>query len=434
MFEAVARVAPRPSLSDVPDAPGEVAVWAAAARPGPDVVELLSMLDPAAVGSDQRVDLLVGVERQLAWLYAVQQQVLASLDADPLGIGADPDEDWTREQVGAALRLASSTADHRLAVARQLRDRLPGTARALTAGEISYLHAVKLADAVKDFEASVAAAVEARVLPRAGSQTVGQFAASVQRAVLAADPRTGERRHADALARRRVGTSPADDGMATLWALLPAEGAALIGCVLDSLASLRDAQDERSCDQRRADALVDVFARVLGDRALPEQHGARPAIQVTVALSTLLGLDDRPGDLAGYGPITAATARRIAADATGTWRRLVADPVTGALLDCGRTSYRPPTDLAEFVIARDQLCVFPSCSRRARRCDLDHQLAWESGGPTSAHNLAPLCRRHHRAKHHAGWRRRRQPDGSYHWTAPTGHTYRVTPPSYPPDG
>ncbi len=97
---------PPPSLSDVLDAPGEVAVWAAAARPGPDVVEVLSMLDPAAVGSDQRVDLLVGVERQLAWLHAVQQRVLASLEADPLGVGADPDEGWTREQVGAALRLA----------------------------------------------------------------------------------------------------------------------------------------------------------------------------------------------------------------------------------------------------------------------------------------------------------------------------------------
>ncbi len=123
-------------------------------------------------------------------------------------------------------------------MARQLTDRLPGTARALAAGEISYLHTVKLAEAVKDFEADVAADVEARVLPRAGAQTVGQFAASVQRAVLAADPRTAERRHADALDRRRVQISPAQDGMASLWALLPADGAALIGCVLDSLASV----------------------------------------------------------------------------------------------------------------------------------------------------------------------------------------------------
>jgi hypothetical protein len=423
-----------PSLSDVLDAPGGVAVWAAAARPGPDVVELVSMLDPVAVGADERIDLLVAVERQLAWLAALQQWVLASLEADPLRLGCDRDDDWTREQVGAALRLAAGTADRRLTTARQLADRLPGTAAALARGEISYLHAVKLVEAVKDLDDATAAAVQARVLPGAVSQTVGQFAAAVQRAVLALDPRTGERKHADALERRRVEITPAEDGMSWLSAFLPAEGAALIDHVLDSLASVTSAGEERSCDQRRADALVDVFARVLGDPSLPEQHGARPAVQVTVRLSTLLGLDDEPGELAGYGPVTAQVALRMATDPTGTWRRLVTDPVTGDLLDYGHTTYRPPADLTEFVIARDQHCVFPGCRRRGRRCDLDHEHPWQAGGPTNPANLAALCRRHHRAKHHAGWRRRRQPDGSYRWTAPTGHEYTVTPPKHPPDG
>jgi hypothetical protein len=67
-----------------------------------------------------------------------------------------------------------------------------------------------------------------------------------------------------------------------------------------------------------ADALVDVFARVIADPNLPEQHGARPSVQVTVAASTLLGTDNQPGQLTGYGPITATQARRIAADQSGT--------------------------------------------------------------------------------------------------------------------
>ena len=433
MFDDPDRVAPPPALSEVLDAPGEVAVWAAAARPGPDVVELISMLDPAGVGADERVDLLVAVERQLAWLAALQQRVLASLEADPLRLGCDRDDDWTREQVGAALRLAAGTADRRLTTARQVADRLPGTAAALAGGQITYLHAVKLVEAVNDLDDATAAAVEARVLPRAASQTVGQFAAAVQRAVLALDPRTGERKHADALERRRVQITPAEDGMCWLSAFLPAEGAALVEHVLDSLASVTGAAEQRSCDQRRADALVDVFARVLGDPSLPEQHGARPGVQVTVPLSTLLGLDDQPGELAGYGAVTAQVARRMAADPTGTWRRLVTDPVTADLLDYGRATYRPPQNLADFVIARDQHCVFPGCRRRAPRCDLDHEQAWEAGGPTNPANLAALCRRHHRAKHDAGWRRRRQPDGSHQWTAPTGHEYIVTPPKHPPD-
>ncbi len=80
------------------------------------------------------------------------------------------------------MRLAAGTADRRLTTARQLADRLPGTAAALTAGQVSYLHAVKLVEAVKDLDDATAAA-EARVLPRAVSQTVGQFAAAGQRAV-----------------------------------------------------------------------------------------------------------------------------------------------------------------------------------------------------------------------------------------------------------
>ncbi len=106
----------------------------------------------------------------------------------------------------------------------------------------------------------------------------------------------------------------------------------------------------------------------------------RPAIQVTIALSTLLGLDDQPGELAGHGPIPAPLARHIAADPTSTWRRLITDP-TGNLLDYRTTTYRPPANLTRFVTARDQTCTFPGCRRSAQRCDLDHQIPASAGGP-----------------------------------------------------
>ena len=41
-------------------------------------------------------------------------------------------------------------------------------------------------------------------------------------------------------------------------------------------------------------------------------------------------------------------------------------------------------------------------------------------------NLAPLCRRHHNAKTHHGWRYHRLPDGTYLWTGPDGTQYLVT--------
>jgi hypothetical protein len=429
MFEEPTAPAGMPvSVLDAAAAPADVAAWATAAAPGADVITPLTAIDPARLDPAGRIDLLIALERQLAWLAAAQQRVLASLDGVALDWAGKESIDYTEEQVAAALRLSPGQAADRLAVARTLVDRLPATLGLLERGEVTYLHTRRLAEAVIPFDAQTAGKVEERVLPRAGEQTVGQFSATLRRAVIAVDPRRAEQRHDDALAERRVVFTAQPDGVTELWALLPADGAALIQAVLDSLAAPKTPGETRTADQRRADCLVDVFARVLGDPALPEHHGRHPAVQVTVPASTLLGCDELPADLDGYGPITAAMARRIAADPTGTWRRLLTDPATGALLDYGRATYRPPTALTEHVIARDKTCVFPGCTTPARRCDLDHDRPWTAGGDTAAHNLHPLCRRHHRAKHDAGWHHLHHPDGTHHWTAPTGHTYTTHPP------
>jgi hypothetical protein len=330
--------------------------------------------------------------------------------------------DYTREQVGAALRLSAGTAQRRLSIARTLADRLPATLNLLRSGRLTYLHAMKLAEAVTPFDEQTTAKIEDRVLTRAAEQTLAQFGASLRRAVIAADPRRAEQRHEDAIEQRRVVFTPQDDGITELWALLPAEGAALIEAVLNSLASGQTDTPLRGPAPCRR--LIDVFTRVLADPALPEQHGQRPAINITVGISTLLGCDEQPAHLDGYGPITAALARHLATDPTGTWRRLVTDH-TGQLLDHGRRTYRPPANLTHHIITRDRTCTFPGCRRPAKLCDLDHAEAWATGGPTTSENVGPLCRRHHNAKHHAGWRVHRRRDGTREWTSPTGHHYAV---------
>ncbi|NKY23210.1 hypothetical protein, partial [Cellulomonas denverensis] len=102
-------------------------------------------------------------------------------------------------------------------------------------------------------------------------------------------------------------------------------------------------------------------------------HGAT-TVHVTVALTTLLGLDELPGDLHGIGPVDADQARQAAFAAGATWRRLVTDPQTGAVLDVGRRRYRPPDPLAAHVRARDRRCARPGCDVPATRCDLDHTI------------------------------------------------------------
>jgi hypothetical protein len=223
--------------------------------------------------------------------------------------------------------------------------------------------------------------------------------------------------------------------MSELWALLPAEGAAALKTAIDALAARVQPDDPRSADQRRADALVQLGIEGLAGEScgeLPSRQRIRPAVQVTVALSTLLELDEQPGELDGHGPIPAALARRIAADRSGTWRRLVTDPL-GRLIDYGRGTYRPPTDLAEHVIARDQSCRFPHCNRTARHCEIDHRIAWSDGGHTNESNLHVLCARHHHLKHETAWQVQRLPNGDTRWTSPFGRRYTKRAATYPVD-
>jgi hypothetical protein len=194
---------------------------------------------------------------------------------------------------------------------------------------------------------------------------VPQLKRRVRRTVLALDPSTAEQRHERALADRRVEYHPGDDGMATLTALLPAPEAQLIYTRLTAATGLLPAQDARTRDQQRADLLVDAMLSGLPLDALPTVQGRRPSIQITVSADTLLGMNDQPAHLTGYGPITAGSARRLAADSSGTWRRLLTDPDTGALLDIGQRRYRPPQRLRDYLNARDDVCAFPPVSNPA---------------------------------------------------------------------
>ena len=158
--------------------------------------------------------------------------------------------------------------------------------------------------------------------------------------------------------------------------------------------------------------------RAAGPRPAP---AGKPLVQVTMPYSTLIGADDQPGELAGYGPIPADLAREIAADSV--WKRLVTDPLSGALLDHGRTTYRPPVALADFVRARDGGCRSPICRRQPDNCELDHAIAWNKGGHTAEHNLWTGCVHDHHLKHQPGWTVRMIDDRSLEWITPTGHRY-----------
>ncbi len=429
-FGDAASVGAPPNLVEALVYPNETAACLAQLAPSPRLVEVLNVLSPAMLEVDGQIDTLVAVERHIAMLQARSSELLAALD-----VGDTSKDGFTRDHVAAALRIPPVSMRNRMAAASDLTYRLPATLAALRAGDITLRHATDLAEATRSLTPDSIAAVEAKVLERAAEQTVAQFRAAVKRAVLrVTSPAEEEKAHTDAVAQRRVVSFPEPHGMATVNAFLSAEDAATVMAAVDAIARETihgKGGDTRTVDQRRADALVELCSSALGDPHLTRAHGQRPSVQVTVAASTLMGLDQQPAELDGYGPITAAMARRIASDPTAQWRLLLTDDA-GLVQHAGSKTYRPPADMTRTVIARDVHCQFPGCRKNAAHTDLDHVQAYREGDKTTEANLMSLCRRHHRFKHSTKWTvTRDDATGVTTWKDRRGRKYRTRPPTRP---
>jgi Domain of unknown function (DUF222) len=409
--------------------------------------------DEAVAVEHDLVDLIAAVERVKAGAEAAQLRAIAELAGRAMFAGCaehghgDPAHGvrGAASVVSAELRLSPSAAVARTTLAVELVQELPATLAELAAGRIDGYRARVIAEQTRPLAHTpqLRRDVEAALLRRAPRQTATQLRAAAVKAVLAADPASAEERHQRARAGRYLSPPcPEPDGMASLPNRMPAEDAAALYTAVDAAARQQqkaNPEDKRTLDQLRADVLAGLGWSALAaghlgcchpdcghlNQRLGTRRGRAATVNVTVAYPTLIGVDDHPAHLHGHGPITAAVARRIAAH--GSWRRLLTDPVSGAVLDVGRHRYTPPPDLAEHVIGRDQTCRFPTCTRPAAGCDLDHSTPFEQGGTTSAANLGPLHRGHHNDKTHHRWRLDQPEPGRYVWTAPTGHRYQVDP-------
>jgi len=373
----------------------------------------------ASMDADAVLEEVLTCERVVAGAHARQMRALARFAELRTCPRSGLVDEFAADEIAPLLRISRHVAQSRLNLALDLANRLPGTLAALDAADLDLYKVGLVAEQTRPLTDEQAAEVEALILPRAAGQTPGQLRAAVRRAVLRVDPHGAEARRRHRIAKRAVVLAPGCDGTADLKAVnLDAVDAVAAYQQLDRFARDAGADDDRTMDQRRADVLVDLLlGRVTVGAAAAQVH-------VTVPASTLLGQDDRPGQLAGYGPITAEAARTLAAD--GTWRRILTDPLSGTVLDVGRTTYEPPAGLADQVRARDGTCRFPGCRQPAHRCDLDHGTPYPKG-PTSAGNLCCLCRHHHRAKHERNWSVEHGAGGTVTWTSPTGRRYRTTP-------
>lgn len=422
-----------------------------AQTPGIEVLVALVGIDPTRLNPSDRVDYLAALERQSGWLQSLLQiAIVAVAGAEPaLDRGRYSSvDDPAREEIASTLNLAPVTAQSRIDVARVLTQHLPATCTALSNGEISSAQATVIARESATLIRRGIHPVQLRYLESTAIaysefHTPAQVTHKVRSMVAKMEPEEFEVEAAEAVQGRRVTLTAQPHGMAQILALLPAAEAQTIWLAIDKLArSERDQHlvtnlgrealpefiaekiEPLTLDQLRADALATIAARFLSVTSEENlAHGRAVTLNLTLDLPTLLGLKENPGLLTGYGEIPASVARHLASDAK--WRRFITDPISGNLLDYGRSSYEPPQLLIDFIVARDRRCRFPGCRQPARVCDIDHAIPWEEGGDTSRENLGLLCRRHHRMKTHGGWKLISHQDGSCDWISPEGKSFKV---------
>jgi hypothetical protein len=314
-------------------------------------------------------------------------------------------------EVQLELTLTGVGAGRLLELACPLADRLPATMHALRAGLIDETKARVIARAVDGvLDATAAASVEERVLPKAPAQTTGQLRHAVERAAIEADPDAAERRRRHAETGRRVEIRPTDAHTADLCGRdLPADQALAADNRITALATaLKHDGDPNSLTFLRAQVFLALLLGTGPVPAWPPAHdlpcdpgedeiredgadgdgtagdqtgtpghpspgaGVTGTVHVIIPIGTLRGTSAHPGEVPGYGAVPASLARAIAARATGQrWCYTILDQA-GRPVGHGHT--RPHGGdtghrefLAEVTVNLEKYVISRECEPETRR-------------------------------------------------------------------
>jgi Domain of unknown function (DUF222) len=348
--------------------PGESASRAAGFGPGM-ALDVLPGGAGLAVAADAAADddSFAGVsEAELVGIMCAWDRVEAHAAARKLAVIAElarrnpapEDAEFTADEIASALGESRTRGYELLDTAGHLHTRLPGTRAALLDGTLSLGKARLIATATTLLDEDEARTAEAGVLDRAARLTPGGLRAAIARAVMEAAPDKARQRRETAARFARVERWAEDTGNAALMGreLPPDEVLAADQRICWWAGELRKAGLEGGMDELRARAFLDLL---LGKDSRPHGEttagrgrpgsagpdgpppppagpagGAVPAgfagkVTLTAPLATLTRLADRPGDLAGLGPVDPWLARDLAAAAAAnpktTWCVTVTD-------------------------------------------------------------------------------------------------------------
>ncbi|WP_075018727.1 HNH endonuclease signature motif containing protein [Pimelobacter simplex] len=299
--------------------------------------------------------------------------------------------------------------------------RLPQVYASVVAGRLAPWRAERIAEATRPLCPDAAAFVDRQLFNATG---VGwaQLERLIAEAVIRFDPERYEAERAAASDHRYVEVgAPDTNGLVSIDGLLDAaDGRDLDQAISRRATLLGRLGNEASLDVRRSQALGDLARN---DLTLD--------IEGTPGRKAVLNIHLTNTTLAGSNPVGRWDQQPISAEQIREWlaqpgMSVTVRPVIDLAGHVPVTAYEIPDRHRQQVELRDHTCRFPYCTRAAMRCDLDHAIPHNRGGPTCPCNLVPLCRRHHRAKTHSAWRYQVTKIGTYVWRSPAGFHFEVS--------
>jgi len=308
---------------------------------------------------------LIECERLIRRLSAEKNRLMAELFTD----------EYVPIDIGLALGFSPANAEDQVKWAARVESLFPNVFDAMAAGVISERGAHAIVDPTQDYPAELAQKAVAKTLETAEGRCPQQLRRSCQARLQRADPAVHLARREKARRNRKVVLYDEEDSIATLACQQPAEIAQAMYTKIDRIAR-QEPKNGRNLDEVRADVMAGL---ILED---PKTAGLKPLIQVTVPITALLGVDERPGQLDAGQLIPAEVVRELMSHPGTLFHRLLTDSA-GQLVEYTPKLYRPKVGVDRFIRARHRTCVMPCCSHPSRSCDIDHATAWPLGESTA---------------------------------------------------
>jgi hypothetical protein len=348
------------------------------------------------------------------------------------GVGAPRVAEFACAEFAAALGVPTTWGTQLVGEALELRHRLPRVWARVMAGDLPVWRARRIARATMPLSRDAAGWVDAQVAGFAHRVGPAQTDRLVAAAAARFDPDLADSERQAAADRRCfevdhrqvsfAGTSRVY-GELDLADALDLDAAVAAGAEelarLGSTETLAVRRALAAGELARRQPTLDLTDPQQSDPAEPPERSAgsrRPSRRV--ARQTVLYVHLSQAAITGAGGVAgevvadpvarvenAGGVRLVTAEQVRAWcgrpeARVVVKPVIDLADHVSVDAYEVPDRLAERVGLRHPTCVFPWCARPARRCDIDHGVAYDERGPTCECNLAPLCRFHHRLKTH----------------------------------